>query len=157
PIKKFEDYVPTAKEIMEKYKDYIVLPTDLALNVNKERKEVLANELINNPDYPSNDIGKNTAENYANILKEAGTIVSNGPAGVFEVPPFDYGSKRILEAMAANKDAFTVVGGGEMGGLAQDLKLPIDFISTGGGAMLDYLTGKKLPVIAALEAAAKKS
>ncbi|MHA1378191.1 MAG: phosphoglycerate kinase [Candidatus Helarchaeota archaeon] len=155
PIKGFDDYVPTAREIMTKYKDFIVLPTDLALNVNKNRKEVPVSELKNNPDYPSNDIGKETAKMYADILQTAGTIVSNGPAGVFEVPPFDYGSKTILEAMGANKKAFTVVGGGEMGGLAQDLNLGIDFISTGGGAMLAYLTGKKLPVIEALKEAAK--
>ncbi|NVM04038.1 MAG: phosphoglycerate kinase [Candidatus Helarchaeota archaeon] len=157
PIKNFEEYLPTAKEIMNKYKDYIVLPTDLALNINKERKDIPANELKNNPDYPSNDIGKKTAETYAKILKEAGTIVSNGPAGVFEIPPFDYGSKVILKAMAANEKAFTVVGGGEMGGLCQDLKLPVDFISTGGGAMLAFLTGKKLPVIEALKEASKRS
>jgi len=156
PIKGFDDYLPTAKEIMEKYKEYIVLPTDLALNINNERKDIPVSELKNNPDYPSNDIGKETASTYANLLKEAGTIVSNGPAGVFEVPPFDYGSKAILEAMGSNEKAFTVVGGGEMGGLAQDMKLPINFISTGGGAMLAYLTGKKLPVIEALKEAAKK-
>ncbi len=154
PIKNFDDYVPTAKEIYEKYKDKIKLPVDLSLNDNGNRKDVPVEEL-NKYELPSNDIGEKTAKEYVEIIKNAGTVVANGPVGVFENPPFNLGSKLILEAMGESK-GFTAVGGGELGGYCQDLGIPIKFISTGGGAMLDYLTGKKLPVIAALEKAAQK-
>ncbi|MBD3227844.1 MAG: phosphoglycerate kinase [Candidatus Lokiarchaeota archaeon] len=153
PIKNFDEYVGTAKEIYEKYKDKIKLPTDLALNDDGDRKNVSVNELNENKE-PSNDIGKDTINEYTKLIKEAGTVVANGPPGVFENPPFNLGTKKILESMGESS-AFTAVGGGEMGGYCQDLKIPIDFISTGGGAMLDYLTGKKLPVIEALENASK--
>ncbi|NVM52096.1 MAG: phosphoglycerate kinase [Candidatus Helarchaeota archaeon] len=153
PIKGFDDYVGTAKEIYKKYKDQLVLPIDLALNKNNERIEVGIDAL--SKDYSSNDIGHKTTEKFVEIIKEAGTIVANGPAGVFENEPFAYGSKEILHAMADSK-AYSIVGGGEMGGYANTLKLDMNFISTGGGAMLAYLTGKKLPVIAALEKAAQR-
>ncbi|MHA1309411.1 MAG: phosphoglycerate kinase [Candidatus Helarchaeota archaeon] len=154
PIKNFDDYISTAKEIYQKYKDKLKLPIDLSLNDNGKRKDVPVEE-ISKYGLPSNDIGEKTAEEYVKIIKEAGTVVANGPPGVFEQPPFNLGSKMVLEAMGES-NAFTTVGGGEMGGYCQDLKIPINFISTGGGAMLDYLTGKKLPVIAALEEASKK-
>ncbi len=153
PIKEFDDYIATAKEIYDKYKDKLVLPSDLALNKNNERIEVSINEL--SEDYPSNDIGSKTVEKFINIIKEAGTVAANGPAGVFEKEPFAHGSKEILNAMADSK-AYSIVGGGEMGAYANTLKLDMNFISTGGGAMLEYLTGKKLPVISALEKAAKR-
>ena len=153
PIKNFDEYIGTAKEIYEKYKDKIELPIDLALNANGKRIEVGINELLSHPDEPSNDIGSKTIEKYKEIIKGAGTVVANGPPGVFEVEPFHLGSKGLLETMPNAK--FSAVGGGEMGGYCQDLGINIDFISTGGGAMLDYLTGKKLPVIQALEDAAK--
>lgn len=153
PIKKFDEYISTAKEIYDKYKDKIELPVDLALNIKGERKEVGVNELLSYPDDPSNDIGSKTIEKYKDIITKAGTVVANGPPGVFEVEPFHLGSKGLLEAMPKAK--FSAVGGGEMGGYCQDLGIKINFISTGGGAMLDYLTGKKLPVIEALENAAK--
>ncbi|MHC1590484.1 MAG: phosphoglycerate kinase [Candidatus Helarchaeales archaeon] len=155
PIKGFDDYVPTAKEIMDKYGDKILLPEDLALNVKGERKEVPASELKSNPNDPSNDIGQKTIEKYKKVIENAAIVVSNGPPGVFEVPPFDVGSRELLKAMAESK-AYSVVGGGEMGGLAKDMGIKIDFISTGGGAMLEYMTGKELPVIAALRKAAQK-
>lgn len=155
PIKGFDDYVPTAKEIMSKYGDKILLPDDLALNDNGQRREVTTQELLANPNSPSNDIGQKTIDKYAPIIKEAAIVVANGPPGVFEIPPFDMGSNALLKAMAEGK-AYAVVGGGEMGGLAKDLGLNIDFISTGGGAMLEYLTGKELPVIASLRKAAQK-
>ncbi|NVM30968.1 MAG: phosphoglycerate kinase [Candidatus Helarchaeota archaeon] len=153
PIKGFEEYIGTAKEIYDKYKDQLVLPVDLALNKNNERVEVGLDAL--SEEFPSNDIGHKTAENFVEIIKEAGTVAANGPAGVFENEPFAYGSKEVLHAMADSK-AYSIVGGGEMGGYANTLKLDMNFISTGGGAMLAYLTGKKLTVLAALEKAAQR-
>ncbi len=153
PIKGFDDYVSTAKEIYDKYKDKLVLPEDLALNKDNARVEVDINEIP--ADYPSNDIGTKTAAKFVDVIKQAGTVAANGPAGVFENEPFAYGSKEILHAMADSK-AYSIVGGGEMGGYANTLKLDMGHVSTGGGAMLAYLTGKKLPVIAALEKAAQR-
>jgi len=101
------------------------------------------------------DIGPDTAEAYAEILATAGTIVWNGPVGVFEIDQFGQGTKRIAEAVAASP-AFSIAGGGdtlaalEKYGLAQQMS----YISTGGGAFLELLEGKKLPAIAVLESRA---
>jgi len=109
PIKGFDDYVGTAKEIYDKYKDKLELPIDLALNSSGKRIEVGANELLSHPDEPSNDIGLKTIEKYQEIIKSAGTIVSNGPPGGFEVEPFHLGTKNLLETMP--NDKFSAVGG----------------------------------------------
>ncbi len=93
------------------------------------------------------DIGPATAALYANYLKTAKTIVWNGAMGYFENRSYALGTYTIAETMAAQKQAFTVVGGGETLEVLEKLKLTnkIDFVSTGGGAMLEYLSGKKLP------------
>jgi phosphoglycerate kinase len=101
------------------------------------------------------DIGPDTAAQYSRHLEAAGTIVWNGPVGVFEHPEFARGTRQIAEAVAVS-DAFSIAGGGdtiaavEQFGIAQSLS----YISTGGGAFLAFLEGKKLPAVAALEARA---
>ena len=151
PIKNFDKYIPAAEKLLETYGDILVIPTDLAVNQNGERVEVSVDEL---PDeFASNDIGPETVNKFVEIISSAGTIAANGPPGVFENKGFDTGSKTVLEAMA-NSNAYVVVGGGELGGYAEDQKIQVSFISTGGGAMLEYMTGKELPVIAALRKAA---
>ncbi len=103
------------------------------------------------------DIGPETAERFATILKTAGTIVWNGPVGVFEFEQFGAGTKRLAAAVAASS-AFSIAGGGDTlaavdkYGIAHD----ISYISTGGGAFLEFLEGKTLPAVAVLEARAKK-
>lgn len=98
------------------------------------------------------DIGPNTAAQLCDILKNAGTIVWNGPVGVFELAPFAAGTKAIAEAIAQS-DAFSIAGGGDtlaavdMFGIADD----ISYISTGGGAFLEFLEGKTLPAVAVLD------
>ena len=98
------------------------------------------------------DIGPKTAELYAQRLGKAGTIVWNGPLGVFENPEFAAGTRRVAEAVAASK-AFSIAGGGdtlaaiEQFGISEQLS----YISTGGGAFLEFLEGKKLPAVATLE------
>jgi phosphoglycerate kinase len=98
------------------------------------------------------DIGPQTAKQYAEILKRAGTIVWNGPVGVFEFDAFAGGTKAVAEAIAAS-DAFSIAGGGDT--LAAISKFgvtgKIGYISTGGGAFLEFLEGKKLPAVAVLE------
>ena len=102
------------------------------------------------------DIGPETAEQFSALLKGAGTILWNGPVGVFEFDQFGEGTKALAQAIAHSK-AFSVAGGGDTVaaidkyGVADD----ISYISTGGGAFLEFLEGKKLPAVAILEITAK--
>jgi phosphoglycerate kinase len=98
------------------------------------------------------DIGPATSKNFASILEGAGTIIWNGPVGVFEFDKFGEGTKAIAEAIAKSK-AFSVAGGGDTlaaidkYGVADD----VSYISTGGGAFLEFVEGKKLPAVEILE------
>jgi phosphoglycerate kinase len=98
------------------------------------------------------DVGPRTARAFAALLAKAGTIVWNGPVGVFEFDPFGAGTRAVAQAIAASK-AFTIAGGGDT--LAAVAKYGvterISYLSTGGGAFLEFLEGKKLPAIEILE------
>jgi len=98
------------------------------------------------------DIGPNSAAELAEIMKNAGTIVWNGPVGVFEFDQFEGGTKTLAMAIAES-DAFSIAGGGDT--LAAVDKYGIEdkvsYISTGGGAFLEFLEGKKLPAVEILE------
>lgn len=99
------------------------------------------------------DIGPKTAELFASKIADAGTVVWNGPMGVFEMAPFANGTRKVAEAMAGGK-AFSVVGGGDSAAAIRILGLDeakFDHISTGGGASLEFLEGKALPGITVLE------
>ncbi|MDN5862832.1 MAG: phosphoglycerate kinase, partial [Salinisphaera sp.] len=99
------------------------------------------------------DVGPQTRARFAEILAGAGTIVWNGPVGVFEIDAFSGGTQALAQAIAASQ-AFSIAGGGdtlaaiEKYGIADN----ISYISTGGGAFLEFLEGKTLPAVAALEA-----
>ena len=99
------------------------------------------------------DIGPQTAAHYANLIAKAGTVVWNGPVGVFEFDQFGNGTKVLAKAIA-DSPAFSIAGGGDTlaaidkYGIAGD----ISYISTGGGAFLEFLEGKTLPAVAALRA-----
>ncbi|OYT54179.1 MAG: phosphoglycerate kinase [Candidatus Hecatellales archaeon ex4484_218] len=154
-LKKYLDLLDKAKTLLETYKDKIVLPKDLALNKNGERLEV---SLENTPfENKISDLGSETVELYSNLIKDAGLIVAAGPPGIFETKPFDWATKKLLEAMVESK-AYKILGGGHLGGAAEILGLKEKFthISTGGGAMLTYLSGQKLPAVEALKRSAKK-
>jgi phosphoglycerate kinase len=98
------------------------------------------------------DIGPQTAARYAQLIKEAGTVVWNGPVGVFEFDAFGKGTETLARAIAASK-AFSIAGGGDTlaavdkYGIADD----VSYISTGGGAFLEFLEGKELPAVTALK------
>jgi phosphoglycerate kinase len=115
---------------------------------NKELNEILSDEMIL-------DIGPKTIDKITNIIDNSKTILWNGPAGYFENPNFAYGSiqiaKKIIENNKANK-IFSVVGGGDTVSLLNNLKAvnEFNFVSTAGGAFLEYLEGKNLPGITAL-------
>ena len=104
------------------------------------------------PDDMILDIGPQTADLYATRLASAGTIVWNGPVGVFENPEFAAGTRRIAEAVAASK-AFSIAGGGDTLAAIEQFGVggQISYVSTGGGAFLEFLEGKKLPAVATLE------
>lgn len=105
------------------------------------------------------DIGNESIRLFKKEIKSAKTIIWNGPLGNILDKRFQDGTKEIAKAVAGNKKAFKVIGGGETVMFLRKLKLEkkIDFISTGGGAMLDFLAGKKLPGIAALEGEPRQS
>ena len=115
----------------------------------KDAKDVAADDLIL-------DIGPKTARQLADIISRAGTIVWNGPVGVFEFDRFAGGTKTLADAIAASP-AFSIAGGGDtVAAIAKyGIEDKIDYISTGGGAFLEFLEGKKLPAVEILETRAK--
>jgi phosphoglycerate kinase len=100
------------------------------------------------------DIGKETAESFSNVITNSATILWNGPMGVFEMENFSNGTKSVADALvkATEKGAFTLVGGGDSVAAINKYKLAdkVSYVSTGGGAMLEYLEGKVLPGLAAI-------
>ncbi len=141
-------------EVYEKYKDKIILPEDLIIDDNGKRKTITLDE-AGTYNTTTGDIGPKTVEKFKDIVKKCKTIVANGPPGIFEKEVFRDATNEMVDAMAdATKDgALTIIGGGEMGaaaamaGRADD----VSFISTAGGAMLEILSGKDLPMIRALK------
>ena len=101
------------------------------------------------------DVGPKTAAQLAAIIKEAGTIVWNGPVGVFEMAPFANGTREMAEAIAEATDrgAFSIAGGGDTISAITTFNITkrISYISTGGGAFLEFLEGRTLPAVAILE------
>src|SRR5262249_41037237 len=102
------------------------------------------------------DIGPETLSNYIDIIHQAKTIIWNGPVGVFEFPQFAYGTRALAIAIA-DSEAFSIVGGGDtLAAVDQyDLTQQISYISTGGGAFLEFLEGKTLPAVAILQERAR--
>ncbi len=98
------------------------------------------------------DIGPKTVERFSKEIADASTIVWNGPMGVFEMPAFAVGTNKIAKAVAANQDAISIVGGGDSVSAVKKagIEEQITHISTGGGASLEFLEGKKLPGVEAL-------
>jgi phosphoglycerate kinase len=101
------------------------------------------------------DIGPETRTRFAESIQEARTLFWNGPMGVFEWPPFAEGTKAVAEAVAANQDSFSVVGGADSVRALNELGLAdlVSWVSTGGGASLELLEGKELPGVAAIPSA----
>ena len=123
--------------------------SESAKAVTRAVSEVKADELIL-------DIGPKTAASYAALLREAGTIVWNGPVGVFEIEQFSAGTRALAEAVAASP-AFSIAGGGDTLAALDKYGLTerISYVSTGGGAFLEFLEGRTLPAVAMLEERAR--
>lgn len=153
--KELTQFIPGIKELIAKYPDKVVLPEDVALDVNGKRKEIPVSKLpTENSIF---DIGAKTVEKFAAIISKAKSIVVSGPMGVYENKEFNYGTKKVLEAIA-NSKAFSLAGGGNTIAAIQEygLSKKIGYISTAGGALIEFLMGKKLPGVIALENAVEK-
>ena len=144
--------VANAKALMEK--TAIPLPTDVvtakefsqtAVATTKSAADVTADDMIM-------DVGPATAQHLAGILKDAGTIIWNGPLGVFEFDQFGGGTQLLSHAIAASS-AFSIAGGGDTLAAVDkyDIADQVSYISTGGGAFLEFVEGKELPAVAILE------
>ena len=149
------DLIPGIKELMEKHLGKIETPTDLAVEVEGKRKEITVKELPT--DHPIYDIGTKTIERYSGLIMKAKSIVFSGPPGVFEKEEFRKGTKGLLKAIASSK-AFSLIGGGHSVAAVHSLGLAdkMGYISTAGGALIEFLMGRKLAGVAALEEAAKR-
>lgn len=148
-------FIKPAKEYLTDYPDKIAVPLDLAFLKEGERIEVSAEELPIEELFM--DIGGKTINSYMKIMKTAGTIFANGPSGVYEDKLFERGTREIFNAIA-NAKGYTVIGGGDTVSAASrfcDLS-KFNYVSTAGGAMVRYLSGKKLPLITAMEKACLK-
>jgi phosphoglycerate kinase len=153
-IKGFEESVSTAKELLEKYPDVIILPEDAAIERDGKRFECEFSQMNSDPFF---DIGPKTTRKYVETIRSSAVVFANGPMGFFEKEAFAKGTSDVLDAIA-DCEGITVVGGGHMGAMAQKKNFGnrITHISTGGGATINFLTGKKLDLIVALEAASKR-
>ncbi len=149
-------FISGIKELMEKYPERIKVPVDLAVEFDKKRKEIPVEELPTN--HPIFDIGAETVKKYIRIVNDAESIVISGPLGVFENPEFMAGTKGVLEAIATSK-AFSLVGGGHTVAAVEQLglKKKMGYVSTAGGALIEFLMGEELPGVAALKAAAMRA
>jgi len=152
--KNLESYIDQSKAILKTFTKQIKLPSDLAY-VSGEREEVKISSLP--IDNLLMDLGKNTISEYKSIIKGAKTVFFNGPAGVFEKTETEFGTKSILTAIAES-NAFSALGGGDSIAAVNKYNLAnnISYISTGGGALVRFLSGEELPVIKALKKSAKR-
>ena len=154
-----DDFLTKARELQEKAKAAkceLLLPVDTV--VAKEFKAGAENKVVTGDietGWQGMDIGPATRKLFAEKLKDAKTIVWNGPMGVFEMPPFDEGTKAVAQAVAdaTSKGAKSIIGGGDSASALKKLGLDkkVTFISTGGGASLEFLEGKKFVCLEILD------
>ena len=148
-----EDKIDVAKEIMAKAGDKLVLPVD-SVEADKFANDADTKVVEGDIDdgYMALDIGPKSVVEFKDVLKDAKTVVWNGPMGVFEMSNFAKGTLEVGEFLGTLTDATTIVGGGDSTAAAKQLGISdkLTHISTGGGASLEYLEGKTLPGIAAI-------
>ena len=148
------DKVELATELLRQGGDKLVLPVDthcgddFSGDCNKQVVE--AGQIPEG--YEGFDIGPRTADQYAEILSTAATVVWNGPMGVFEIPPFDEGTRRVAEAIA-NSEAISIIGGGDSAAAIEQLGFAdrVSHVSTGGGASLAMLEGRSFAAVDVLD------
>jgi phosphoglycerate kinase len=152
------DKLDMAKKILEaanRLGKQIVLPVDhIAGTEPTEKSEAIE---VKERAIPAHlmglDIGRKTRELYAQHIRGAKTVIWNGPMGLFEVAKFAEGTRAVAEAMVANRQATTIIGGGDSAAAVQQMKLAdkLSHVSTGGGASLEFLEGREMPGVKALE------
>jgi len=147
-----DKYVQSAREILENYPNKVEIPADVVLEVDGfviEQKVDFGMEICGT----IKDIGQATANKYSKIIEPAKVVVMNGPVGVYEEEGFENGTKKLLNAIVKNK-GYSIIGGGhtisaiEKFGIRED---NFSYVSLSGKAFLEYLSGKKLPGLVALE------
>lgn len=148
------EYVKKAKNICKKFKDKILVPSDLAVCKDDKRLEYAVGKL---PNLPIFDLGTETTTEYARVIRNARTIFANGPAGVFEKEGFNQGTEDILNAISSSP-GFSIIGGGHLAAAANQMGLTgISHISSGGGASINLIAGARLPAVEVLREAALRS
>ena len=145
----YAEFFETAKDLLAKYGDKIVTPTDLAYVEDGQRKEAALGSIPEN--IGAVDIGTETAKAYQEIIRSSKTVFVNGPMGIFEEEPTEAGTRMVWDALG-DTEAYTVIGGGDS--ITATTKYgktkQISYICTGGGALIRFLTGEELPVVKAL-------
>jgi phosphoglycerate kinase len=156
-----EDYLDTCRQVLEQAGGKIALPVDCVvvdkfpLGLSPEEREGVTSKIVSVDDIPADmeavDIGPETIKKFSAIIKGAKTVVWNGPMGVFEDPEFAKGTRAIAQAVA-DSDSQSIIGGGDSAAANEHLGFAdkVSHISTGGGASLEFLEGKALPGLAAL-------
>lgn len=147
--KGYEDMVSRSKELIERFGDKVKYPIDVACQIDGNRVDIDSSEIPNESIF---DIGEKTIAFYAKEIRNAKYIFANGPAGVFEDPQFAMGTEDLINAMA-NSEGFTLIGGGHIAAATAGLGLEeyMSHLSSGGGACISMLAGKKLAAVEALK------
>jgi phosphoglycerate kinase len=151
------DRVELARELLDRAKMRLTLPHDamVADSLDKPKTARAVHRDAIPPDAAMLDIGPDSAASFGRAIASAKTVLWNGPMGVFETPPFDKGTRAIADAMAAatKRGTVTIVGGGDSAAAVAEagLESSMSHVSTGGGASLEFLEGKVLPGVAALD------
>ena len=150
------DKVELAKKLIDQAGDKMRLPVDThcgdAFDKDCKKQVCAAGEIQD--DFQGLDIGPESAKQFAEIIKSAKTVVWNGPMGVFEMPPFDEGTKTVAQAIA-DSEAVSIIGGGDSAAAISQLGFEdqVTHVSTGGGASLAMLEGKSFPAVELLDVA----
>ncbi len=151
-----EDKIDLAKSFIEKAKEkgvnlYLPIDVKVADSFSETAKTKSVEITGIEKGWMGLDIGPKTAELYESVIKDSKLVIWNGPMGVFEMAPFAEGTKRVAQAMAET-EAFTIIGGGDSAAAVEKFEVAekMDHISTGGGASLEFMEGKELPGVAAL-------
>ena len=151
----FENLIKKAKKILKKFDERIKVPIDFAIE-NGKRKEIGIEDLP--VEKPIGDIGKRTIEEYEKIIKKSDKAIFKGAPGIFENKNFELGTKRLLRTLA-NSKCFSVIGGGDSLAAIEKFRIAkkkFSHISVGGGALITFLAGEKMPGLEALKISYKK-
>lgn len=151
----YGEFIEQAGKLYERYASRIVLPWDLACVMAGQRQEYPIDCIPE--DMAAVDIGTETAARYRQIIRQAKTVFLNGPMGVFEQQVSEMGTRAVFEALGIT-EAYTVIGGGDSITAADKYQITerLNYVCTGGGALIRFLSGEELPVVKALRCAAER-